>query len=694
MALTIGELVGFIRADDSGMRRGLTSAGHLMRGFQRDTEGRLRDLHGRFVTQGQAAGRSFADGLRRQARLAAPAIRAVGLAVAAVGVGLPAVAAVTAALGGIAAGAAAAGIAVKAFTLASGQQWESVKNVAKLAEDAQKAAASGAKDAADKQKAYTDALKELPSATQQTAKAFVGLKGDFKKWSDGLSGTTMPVFTKGIQIIRDLLPTLTPFVKAAASAFSGFLDDIGRGVKSAGFKEWAADMAAAAGPALSNFLKTIKNLAVGFGGLLAAFLPVSGDMTGGLADMTKAFADWGTSLGDSAGFAVFMDLAREGGKTLGTFAMAALDLLSALSPLIGVTAQIAVWVAQFINAMPPDVLLAIGTAWAAISLGIRAYGLYTTIAAAATRAWAVAQAIFNAVMNANPIGLVIAAIVALVAIIVIAYQKNETFRKIVQDVWKAVQAAVSVAIEGIKIAVLWFSKLPGMISGWFGAAKDWAIRKFLELLVWLTGLPGRARSALSGLAGALGRRVAEAGLQMVSSIRNGLNDAVAWIKGLPGRAKSALGSIGGVLWKAGQSLLRGFIDGIASMFGSVKSTLGGLTDSLTDWKGPEDVDKKLLTPAGRLVIRGFQAGIDDQVPALRAQLQGLTRGLPGIALPDYALAGAGMGAFSGGSTTPQQQRVKVEIKVDGPEPMKRLIRGIVAEDGGGDVQATFGRGRG
>jgi phage-related protein len=682
MALTIGELVGFIRADDSGWTRGLDAARLRMRGLQRDAEGNLRDLRGRFVSEGEAAGRGLADGIRAHAQLAAPAVKRVGAAVAAIGVGLPAVAAVTAGLLGLASGAAAAGIAVKAFTLASQEQWAAVQDVAKLAEDAQKAAASGAADAAEKQKAYTDALAQLPPATQDTARAFVGLKGDFKAWSDSLSGTTMPIFTKGIELLRDLLPTLTPFVQAAATAFGGFLDEVAAGVKSAGFKEWAADMSAAAGPALSDFLTVIKNLAVGFGSLLQAFLPVSDEMTGGLVGMTEAFAEWATSLKDSEGFAQFMQLASEGGQTFGVLATAALQVLSALSPLIGVTAQLAVWLADIVNSMPPGLLLAIGTAWAAIALAIKAYALYTAIAASVTRAWAIAQGILNTVMLLNPVGLVIAAIVALVAIFVVAWQKSETFRDIVQDVWAAVRTAIVTAITWIMDAISWFGEIPGLVSGWFGAAKDWAIQKFWELVVWLTGLDDRAFSALSGLAGALRRRAAEAGVQLVSATRQKLSDAVAWVKGLPARARSALGGLGGVLWNAGSSLIRGFIDGIKAQFSNVKSTLGNLTSSLASWKGPEDVDKKLLTPAGRLVIGGFMRGIDLQTPALRAQLQGLTGAVPGM-----AMGGLGAGRAAGGGVS------VVRLEMAGPEEMTRLIRGIVATKGGGDVQVTFGKRR-
>ncbi|MFE4051242.1 phage tail tape measure protein [Streptomyces sp. YIM B13518] len=70
---------------------------------------------------------------------------------------------------------------------------------------------------------------------------------------------------------------------------------------------------------------------------------------------------------------------------------------------------------------------------------------------AVTRGWAVAQGILNAVMSANPIGLIIVGILALGAALVVAYQKSETFRTIVQGVWSAVQAgAMWLWTNGIK----------------------------------------------------------------------------------------------------------------------------------------------------------------------------------------------------------------------------------------------------
>jgi len=61
------------------------------------------------------------------------------------------------------------------------------------------------------------------------------------------------------------------------------------------------------------------------------------------------------------------------------------------------------------------------------------------VATAATAAWTAAQWLLNAALTANPIGIVIVAVAALVAGIVVAYKRSETFRTTVQLLWQAMQ---------------------------------------------------------------------------------------------------------------------------------------------------------------------------------------------------------------------------------------------------------------
>lgn len=62
---------------------------------------------------------------------------------------------------------------------------------------------------------------------------------------------------------------------------------------------------------------------------------------------------------------------------------------------------------------------------------------------AATAAWTAVQWLLNAALNANPIGLIVLAIAALVAGLIYAYQNSEAFRNIVDAVFKAIGAAAT-----------------------------------------------------------------------------------------------------------------------------------------------------------------------------------------------------------------------------------------------------------
>lgn len=94
----------------------------------------------------------------------------------------------------------------------------------------------------------------------------------------------------------------------------------------------------------------------------------------------------------------------------------------------------------------------------------------------ASKAMAAGQWLVNAAMSANPIGIVVVAIAALVAGFIIAYKKSETFRKIVQGALNGVKvAAQAVAHWFTGSFVPFFTKtLPGAFrSGLDGAKKIW-----------------------------------------------------------------------------------------------------------------------------------------------------------------------------------------------------------------------------
>lgn len=108
-------------------------------------------------------------------------------------------------------------------------------------------------------------------------------------------------------------------------------------------------------------------------------------------------------------------------------------------------------------------------------------GLHTAAMVAgnvASKALAVGVRLVNAAMRANPIGIVITILTALVAAIVLAYNKNETFRKIVQNVWKAIQSAISFAWNNvIKPA---FNAIVSFITGTLVPKMNWLYNNVIK----------------------------------------------------------------------------------------------------------------------------------------------------------------------------------------------------------------------
>ncbi|WP_415744231.1 phage tail protein [Streptomyces scabiei] len=176
--------------------------------------------------------------------------------------------------------------------------------------------------------------------------------------------------------------------------------------------------------------------------------------------------------------------------------------------------------------------------------------------------------------------------------------------------------------------VSWISSLPGAIAGALASFVASIASSAQQALAVFLALPGQAASALGSLPGLLAGAATSAGRALLGALRAAGSQAIAVVRQIPGMAAAALGGLGGVLASAGASLISGFISGIQSKIGAVRSTLSSLTSQLPDWKGPAKKDARILTPAGRLLIEGFIRGIDGTTARLRQRLETITRALP------------------------------------------------------------------
>lgn len=119
------------------------------------------------------------------------------------------------------------------------------------------------------------------------------------------------------------------------------------------------------------------------------------------------------------------------------------QLVPALTSLADVAADVVDWIGQNSDVLGPLAVVVgvAATAYVALTAAGAAYTAFQAASAAATGGLTVAQWALNAALSANPIGLVVIAIAALVAGLVIAYKRSDTFRSIVDGAFKAVGAA-------------------------------------------------------------------------------------------------------------------------------------------------------------------------------------------------------------------------------------------------------------
>ncbi|HET7846938.1 MAG TPA: hypothetical protein VFL72_05550, partial [Acidimicrobiia bacterium] len=386
-----------------------------------------------------------------------------------------------AAAGASVAAFASIGIAAGAFGAAVVPQFADVTKASELYTKAQESAAAGSDSAAKDMEAYKQALKGMPPATRDTAIAFSGLKDTFKKWSDSLASTTMPIFTKGLNSMKGVLPLLTPLVKTAAGAFSGMMDGISAGVKGGGFKSFLADANTAAKKTLPDFLKSLGNIGVGFAGIIQAFFPFSGVVTGGLEKATRKFREFGAGLKDNPGFKDFMAGVKD--KIPGivelfkNLAKTAATVVSALAPFSGVGLAVVGVLAAMVAAIPQGAMDFIAPMIMSIVIAVKA--------------WTIAQGILNIALAANPIGLVVLAIAALVAAFVVAWQRSQTFRDIVTLAFtttaQAVLTGAGLILQGLKFLTGAFLDMVGTILS--GAAKAFG---------WIPGIGPKIKAAAEG----------------------------------------------------------------------------------------------------------------------------------------------------------------------------------------------------
>lgn len=125
---------------------------------------------------------------------------------------------------------------------------------------------------------------------------------------------------------------------------------------------------------------------------------------------------------------------------------------------------------------------------------------------------------------------------------------------------------------------------------------------------------------------------------------------------------------------AGRRVIDGLIGGIRSKFDDVRNTLGNLTSMLPDWKGPAELDRRILRDAGRQVMEGFQAGIQDERGNVERLLRGITSDIGSIGVFTGRVQG---GDGAGQMRAPFAPQITVNVYGQGREAGEQAAEAIL-----------------
>jgi phage-related protein len=151
---------------------------------------------------------------------------------------------------------------------------------------------------------------------------------------------------------------------------------------------------------------------------------------------------------------------------------------------------------------------------------------------------------------------------------------------------------------------------------------------------WIASLVSSIRNGFNNAVSA----VQGAWRSIVDAVSSGVNNVLSYVRGLPGQILSALGNLSGTLFRAGQDMIAGLVNGLRAAGGQVKSFLLGLIGNAVDSvkaflgiKSPSTVFAGIGRDMGRGMIVGLEAITPQAVAAADAMARTVTASLADVA---------------------------------------------------------------
>jgi predicted transcriptional regulator len=271
------------------------------------------------------------------------------------------------------------------------------------------------------------AMDNLSPAGQKFARFIFGLKSDFKQLQAAAEEGMLPGLQTAIEMLLPYFPAIKDFVSNVASTLGDIFIQWATALKDPIFVQFFGYIRDTASPLLQGMSTFALNVVEGLLGIVNGLSGFNGPIGGGLLQWSEGFKTWSENLSTNKGWQAFLDYIKENGpKVAGLLKQVwqfTKNLVEAAAPIGAVVVEAFTLLFQWLNKIDPKDLTVIVGAIAGIA------GALLLVSAA------------TALLAAGTAGLVVVLIGAIIAGLVIAYNKFAWFHNAVDATVHAVGAA-------------------------------------------------------------------------------------------------------------------------------------------------------------------------------------------------------------------------------------------------------------